>query len=273
MKCSRPHWALAFSAVLLAIPAAADYMQSQRAVIENLATPLSEDLILYRWQSKISGDALLRAKIYGDDLHARFMSMSPESTTLQAGRGLYVSENPFSSSRYMNGDDEGSLIEVHIKKGTRFLDVNDAATDKRIAGAKLLTDEVLQLDAPVAIKYHSRNGWWVLKGQSGISFSAFDGARFTPEQLSEFYDKLATPKSKSVFTREVSSYVRQSLEHNVDPDRLTKLSRLMQPSDTASLRAHWERLEKEGSNAAMMSNPARCAPGDVLRLLENLAKP
>ena len=164
-----------------------------------LASPLPEERVFYRWQSKKSGDTLLHAGQITDDLHRYFMGMTVDRQNFLAGQGIYIADNPSSSHQYARGEDAGSLIEVHVSKGTPYLDLTNDETMRNMNKMGLTAKQIYELNPPLAIKYSSTNGYWVLKGQTGIKFSAFDPDRLPPKELVQHYEFLQSIKAKKIF--------------------------------------------------------------------------
>jgi hypothetical protein len=186
------------------------------ALIQSIASPLPDTVAMFRWQSKTSGNKLLQEQTFSDKLYSYFMSMKVDSDHFAAGRGVYASENPHSSSRFVRGDDEGSLIEVQIEKGTPFIDLTDPATLVKLKAAGITQEDVLWGDPPVAVKYEKNEKWWVLKGQKGVSFSVFDGSGLKPAYMLNIYEKIVGPKPKNIYARNVRDYLVKAVADNFD---------------------------------------------------------
>jgi hypothetical protein len=187
---------------------------SKRDLIEAIATPLSEDAVMYRWQSKVSGDKLIEEKIFTDKLYSYFMAMKIDREHFAAGKGIYASENPHSSSRFVRGDDKGSLIEVRISKGTKAIDLSDSAVLAKLKANGLSKDDVLfgEPQARVAVKYDAEEKWWVLKGQSGVTFRAFDGSNLKTSYLLNIFSRLDGNKPKLIYAQNVLSTLFKSVQ-------------------------------------------------------------
>jgi hypothetical protein len=198
-----------------------------RQKILSLAQPLAEDLVFYRWQSKTSGDSLLTEGNFSDKLYKYFMSMKTDPNYFVAGRGVYASENPHTSSKFVRGDDEGSLIEVHLKKGTKHLDLSDPQVLAKLQAQGISKEMVYQLDAPVAVKYDGEQKWWALKGQEGASFKPFDGSRLKPAYISNIYDKLATQKAQKIYRAAVQETILGHLDAQLQPPAGSNLAPLL----------------------------------------------
>lgn len=229
---------LAFMALVCAAPALAGPLTAdQRKRIEQAADVMPEDVIMYRWQSKASGEKLLAEQTFTDKLYDYFMGMVTDGAHFAAGRGIYAAENPHSSSQFVRGTDEGSLIEVRIAKGTRYLDMEDSKTLQRLAKLGISPQDVLngEPEPRVAVKYNTESKWWVLKGQEGISFQPFDGSKLKALYLINTYSRLNGEKPKFIYASAVLK--RTFALAKEDPDLLTKASmrEMLGPRNLAAL--------------------------------------
>ena len=135
--------------------AAPAFAQSSKILkILQIADTLPEDKSFFRWQSKASGDNLVTHGKFDDKLYKYFMGMTVDRQTMAAGHGIYVCENPHSSSQFIRGYDSGSLIEVTLKKGTKFLDLTDSGTLSRLRSIGMTADDVYKLNPNLAVKYN-----------------------------------------------------------------------------------------------------------------------
>ncbi len=187
-----------------------------RAKIMKVAQPLDEETVFYRWRSKASGDNLVEAGALTDSLFNYFMSMKVDSQHFAAGRGVYVSENPHTSSRFVRGDDSGSLIEVHVAKGAPFLDLSDSDTLKSLKDQGVEPKQVYKLDPKVVVKYDGENKWWAIKAQKGVTFRVFDGSNLKTRYIANIYDNLATDKSKRIYREAVQNTLYSRVSGDFD---------------------------------------------------------
>lgn len=202
---------------IFALPAkatltAASSAEEKRAFLLSLATPSSEKKLLYRWQTKKSGDALVAAGTFTDNLHSYFMNMPENDDYLKGGRGIYIAEGPYSGSAFSRGGDGGSLILVEIEKGMPTLDLTDAVILKTIEEHGISLREAHNLDPPVAVKYEKGKDWWVIKRQEGVKFTAFDGSNISMEDHLGRFPELANRRAKRIYAEAVRPHLLRQLE-------------------------------------------------------------
>ena len=106
---------------------------------------------------------------------------------------------------------------MRINKGTKTVDLSDAKVIEALSKRGVSAQNVLWLDPPpaVAVKYNGEKKWWVLKGQAGVNFKTFDGSNLKPRYMFAIFDKLATDKSKRIFTQTVGTQVRKLAEKDL----------------------------------------------------------
>jgi hypothetical protein len=224
--------------LLIALPAQAGPLSAEkRRRVEQAADRMPDDVVMYRWQSKASGEKLISEKSFTDKLYDYFMGMEDDGAHFAAGRGIYAAENPHSSSQFVRGDDDGSLIEVRIAKGTPYLDMEDPKTVQRLAKLGISPADVTSgvPEPRVAVKYNGESKWWVLKGQDGVSFRAFDGSRLKPSYLISTYSRLNGGKPKFIYANAVLGRLFGLAQE--DPELLTKLPvrEMLGPQNTIAL--------------------------------------
>ena len=95
----------------------------KREYIESLAKPSKEKKVFYRWQSEQSRKILIEEGEMTPKLYNYFMDVSDG----YGGSGLYVSEDLTSSSGA-----GGTLIQVEIEPGHKYLDLDDPEIRKKI---------------------------------------------------------------------------------------------------------------------------------------------
>ncbi|MBS1963735.1 MAG: hypothetical protein JST04_16110 [Bdellovibrionales bacterium] len=169
-----------------------------RAVYASLAKRFPKRKVFYRWQSRTSGLNLVRAETFTGKIYDYFMDMPFNSNTMHGGRGLYVAETLYTSSRFIRGNAEGSLIEVVIDEGTPFIDLEDPATMEKLKAAGLTGSprELGELEPKYVIRYRQSDvnrtmrDWWVIKSPRGVHLQRFNPNRFTNEELRDIYDKI-----------------------------------------------------------------------------------
>ena len=188
---------------------------TKRKLIEKMATPLEEEKVFYRWQSKESGDNLLAAGKMTDAVHGYFMNMSITQGNFAAGRGVYMSENMHSASDYVGKDGLGSMIEVRLAKGTKTLDVSNGKIAYQLKQIGITPADVYRLDPNVAVKYDGANQWWVSKVKEGASFKPFNGHNRDLPTLAQDLDRI-TNVAKPAFIRLVSPRIKEIMAKNPD---------------------------------------------------------
>lgn len=185
--------------------------EEKRALIESLAKPLAEDVVMYRWQSKAAADDLLR-RGYQGNVHDAFMAAPVDRTKASAGNGLYVASNPLSSSHYARDYAEAALVEVRVPKGTLLLDVSDDATFREMFARGIRAEDVFvgEPHPRIAVKYN-KEGWWVLKTPTGVRINPFHGDSLTVQEIKDLFQKMIAPTAKKFFL----NAVRPRLEREV----------------------------------------------------------
>ena len=166
--------------------AKADDPAAVRAFIAAHAKPLGEDKVFYRWQSTESGENLARIGTVTQAVNAHFVK---QSENISAGPGLYLAGSPYSSADYLPKTG-GNLIEVHVPKGTRILDLQDLSVVRALRQARLMPDAFYQVSTEtdgVILKY-SRD-WFVGKNLSNaVRFEMFPGPQHTAATLGRIID-------------------------------------------------------------------------------------
>ena len=107
---------------LLLASAAHAKTQITDQLLESLATPAPEDMVLYRWGSRAAADNLIGAGVYSDKLYRHLNKKKYE----WAGPGPYGAASLNSSAEYMK--DGGRVVEIHIPKGTKLLRPSEPET-------------------------------------------------------------------------------------------------------------------------------------------------
>ena len=240
----------------------------QRVFLEKMATPLNEDKIFYRWQSRASGDTLIRSGSLDQKLFDYYMRMTGSSSDFAAGRGVYISENAHSSSQFVRGEDSGSIIEVRLAKGTKTLDLTNDRVKTALEQAGMQASDVYSLNPKVAVKYDGSNQWWVVKQPEGVTFAPFEGAHLTPEELFTDYKRLNGPKAKDIYrvavVKTAKDIVKARPELGRDPSNHELLGAESQRSilrewiesihDRAGARALGEYMAKPGGRQLIFTN-------------------
>lgn len=190
----------------------------KRRIIESLAKPLDEEIVFYRWQSLTAGDKLISEKTFTDKLYQYFMGMTPDPNHFVAGLGIYAAENPHSSSRFIRGDGEGSLIEVVVEKGSKYIDITDSKMVLALKAKGISVSDIINLNAKVAVKYDAKEKWWVLKSQNGVSFRPFEAKNLRTEYLLDLDSHMETDKAKKIYRAELKKILTKRIE--ADPQVL-----------------------------------------------------
>jgi|GEM_PF-4484019 len=183
------------------------------SAIMEVSDTLKARQIHYRWQSEQSADNLEKAGKYTNDLHRYFFGMTLDPYHFRAGKGIYSSENPHSSSTFTSGAND-RLIEVHLGPGARVLDLTDASNVQALRRRGVSVADVYRLKAPVAVKYDGRWNWWVLKGQKAITFHPFDGSRLKTEYLVNIHRNMDNDDARKSYRRSVQPALAQSASMN-----------------------------------------------------------
>lgn len=169
-------WTL-IAGLLFSLTAYASTDQEKRKIIESeIAQPLPHTKIFYHWGTKSTSDSLIQDKIYTKERYNRYHARSCAEAVFEnaAGNGIYVAETPASSSDFCNPEaGEGGLVEVMIKKGTKFIDLSDKMVLKKLEAHNLTPEDVIYTDPSAVIKYTPHADWWVVKSTNGVSFRPF----------------------------------------------------------------------------------------------------
>ncbi len=178
----------------------------KRKIIEEIAEEFSNSgKTFYRWQSRASGDNLLKNKEYTKKLHDYFMGMKIDRYHFAAGHGVYVSENPHSASEFIRGTDDGSLIVVEVSSKQKYIDLTNQSVLKKLSKHGISKDDVLFNTNPnVLVKYNKDHKWWVVKGRQGVQFKPFTGQGLKTGYLQNIYSKLeGGDKAKRIFRNSI----------------------------------------------------------------------
>ena len=164
---------LAISCALFSTPALGKTLSKRRLrqLVEELAVPLHEKRIFYRWQSEESHDTLLKEGEFSKERLDYFMK---KKDGIYAGPGLYIAEDLHSSQHFGT-----HIIQVEIDRGTKYIDLTDPKTLEKIWDeahwvGELIPDiinDIEERSSNIAIKYNSQH--WVLKTNEGINFQPF----------------------------------------------------------------------------------------------------
>ncbi len=169
-----------------------------RAVYLRLAKKFPQRKIFYRWQSRTSGLNLVRAQTYSGKIYDYFMKMPFNSYTMHGGRGIYVAETLYTSSRFIRGSTEGSIIEIAVEAGTPFIDLEDPETLEKLKAAGLTgnSKELGELEPNLIVRYRQADvnsrmkDWWVIKSPRGVKVQSFNPNRFTLDELRDISSKM-----------------------------------------------------------------------------------
>ncbi len=182
----------------IATPAHAIDPEQARKVYRGLAKTFGQRKIFYRWQSRASGLNLLRSVTFDEKLQKYFMEMKFNPGTMHGGRGIYAAETLYTSSRFIRGNAEGSLIEIVVEAGTPYIDLEDPEVMRKLQAAGLTgsSAELAELEPSLIVRYRQANvnaakDWWVIKSPRGVRFQRFNSNRFTLDELRTIYEKIA----------------------------------------------------------------------------------
>ena len=153
--------------------------QEKREFIENLATPLKQKRVFYRWQSEQSRKSLLKAGEMTPQLYKHFMSL----TDPVAGSGLYVAGDMTSSSSY-----GATLLQVEVEAGYKILDLSNPEVKIKLSRQGITHRNINELNPKVAVKYTEDAEWFVLKAKEGIKFKPFSSEGVNLKALEDAYE-------------------------------------------------------------------------------------
>ena len=194
-------------AALGAAPAAPDD-EDLRRVVEDMAHPLESPRTLYRWQSREAGKNLLKAGVFTKRLHDHLMGM--DASGQSAGPGLYVAENPHSSSSSALKSE--SIIEVKLARGTKILDLTDPGIKQELVKRGVGRYYFEHVNPRVAIRFYE--DWWVLKGREGVSFAPFTGEGLGIDDFVSIYEKITSPEARKTYTHAIKNELARRMEAN-----------------------------------------------------------
>ncbi len=178
---------LIFLAIALA-PIGTIWAEDVERALTELAKPLTEDKIFYRWGSVTSGENLHKMGTLDESMNRYFMNLK---TDIAAGPGFYMADNIHGSAGYLP-EHGGNVVEIRIPKGTPFIDAEDPVVKKRLKelgfkdGAELGGKSI---KSPVVIRYSG--DWLVGKNLTGRAhFTLFPGPDATLNSIRSAYDSL-----------------------------------------------------------------------------------
>ncbi|MBF0206998.1 MAG: hypothetical protein HQK53_08915 [Oligoflexia bacterium] len=217
-----------FNVNLAAAIAAAATEEGKISKIMSISSTLPGDAIFYTWSSQAVADKRFKEKIWSDaefDATIEKTRNDPErgvSPRSLAGRGIYLAENPYSSSIYGSEifTNEGALIEVKIDGGIPFIDLTNDDKMAELRRLGITADDIYKLNPPLLIKYEKINSWWIMKTNKGIHFRPLTGHNLVIPQIEYVRREIKYKTPRSVFMREVAlipERIRnESLEDSLD---------------------------------------------------------
>ena len=146
---------------------------------------------------------LLATKKYTEELYNYYMGMEIDMLHFAAGRGVYISENPYDSAEFIRGGDEGSLIRVEIDPKMKYIDMTDPEVVSALDKHGISPRDVYVLDPKITVKYTET--WWVVKKREGVRFVPFTGKEFNIPEIKKIYSRISEPKAKEVFVERILS--------------------------------------------------------------------
>ena len=165
---------LCFSCLLFSDFTLADLSDKQkREFIEQLAQPLPEKRVFYRWQSETSRSNLITERILTEERLQYFLNM--EGGVL-AGPGLYVAEDLHSSKRFGK-----TIMQVEADEGMNYVDLTDRETLRKLRQEGITIKDVYNLNPKVAVKYNTQH--WVFKAREGVTFQPFSSKGIPLDEL------------------------------------------------------------------------------------------
>ena len=148
--------------------------QKKSEFIENLAQPLSEDKVFYRWElsptiASTRAEELLAAGELTPDMHDSFWS---RDRYIAAGPGVYFSESIYSASTLPLSS---YIIQVVAQRGVKVLDTSNNGVQEKLMAAGIAMEDVHRLPAEVIVSDFREDidDWWIFKGSKGIKFTPF----------------------------------------------------------------------------------------------------
>ena len=179
--------------------------QEKIAIIEEMADPILERKVFYRWQSTDSRNSLIRAGKITPQLYEHFRGQ-----TGVAGGGLYMAQGPVSSSSFGN-----TLIQVEVEPGVKYLDLENYDTREELRKKGVSVDDVHRLNPDIAVRYSDYNGWWVFKGQEGVSFKPFNGKGMTSREIDYSYKMLVAKAPVEVLGQQSKDFFADAVREEM----------------------------------------------------------
>lgn len=210
-------------------------VKDRRDAYMKLAKPLEHDLKSYMWGRTGFVDSVVKYNFSDDYMKAVVNPNIPsegKSELQMAGRGIYVSKDPVSSQKYGTGPkynkdlfDPAGLVEIALKKGTPFLDLNNINTMMELKklgkkfGMKSLKQvifDIVSIDPPIVLHYHFRQ-WYVIKTNQNVTAKFLDGRDHHLDWLLKNYRKMKYPRGRRIFVDQIKRKLDTVLSKN-NPD-------------------------------------------------------
>ncbi len=211
-----------------------DPTKEQADLIFSLAKPLTQDTVYYRWHPVDATYDLIKMGTYSDEAQAHYyknwpasglwMATAPESSVLYA----------MSTGRKSEKEQENTLVEVHVPKGTYTLDLYDPNVKEKLVAAGI---DVHKANPKMVVL---EGEWQYLSTNSGITFTSFNAGNMPTREIFKCL-RLMPDTQRPLFAK----LVKESLNGrtDLDPAEIRKYPELWGISAPASdVKAVYEKL-------------------------------
>ncbi|MBF0362895.1 MAG: hypothetical protein HQK49_17885 [Oligoflexia bacterium] len=192
--------------------------------IIKLSKPLPSDKIFYTWTNKKSAQRRISEGVFTDQEYQKMLERAKNDpqrgihNRALAGSGIYIAEDPYSSSIYGSEiyTDEGALLEVKVDKGTPYIDLTMGNVVKELNEKGIKVEDVYKLNPAILVKYCLENDWWVVKTNQGIHFREVTGHNLTEDDLSNLPREFKYQTPKAIFRNALSKISQQIKEETFE---------------------------------------------------------
>lgn len=190
--------------------------------IMHIARPIPKNWIFYIWGDVKKKNKLVQSGVWSDqDFNSMMESakqdpkrgIGPRSV---AGRGIYLSGNPYSSSIFGSPiyTNDPALIEVKVDAGVLYLDLTNPEIEKKVNAEGIVKEDLYKLNPPLLIKYDDEKDWWVLKTNRGVHFRPLTTYALTPEYIKTILKKMRFKSGIKVFNEDLA--IAQERNYNYE---------------------------------------------------------
>ncbi|MBF0300701.1 MAG: hypothetical protein HQK51_18450 [Oligoflexia bacterium] len=195
------------------------------AIIMSLAKKLPSDKIYYNWNDKKRVEERIREKIWSDEEIQKMLEKARVDPAKGvgwhslAGKGIYLAEDPYSSSIYaseMFAKDGGALFEIKIEKGVPYIDLTDDKTIMELKKRGIEKEDLYKLNPPLLIKYDLVNDWWVIKTNQGVHFRQFSGYNMNADDMDRTIRNIKYRIPHAIFKKELQALPQRIQQESIN---------------------------------------------------------